>query len=198
MNHQLRRAALALAIAACAHQAQAQTALNTVISMDNGYVAYLSTSDNATGTAFASFNDWTTAHAGSAGLATGVSYYLHVYGYDQGGPAAFAGQFTLSGGGHVFENGQATLLTDSVHWRGNTTGFNGSYGAVSSWGTDGSNGTWGNLGGLPDAAERIWIGDLNSNDVAYFSTRIAAVPEPTTWLMMAAGLAGLALVRRRA
>jgi hypothetical protein len=64
----------------------------------------------------------------------GMSYYLHVFAYDEGGIAGLLGDFSLSGTSHTFANGLLTITTDTTHWTGNTTGFNGIYDAVSGLG----------------------------------------------------------------
>ena len=78
---------------------------------------------------------------------------------------------------------------------GNNSGFASPYGAVGSLGTDGV-GPWGNRPNIADTAAWIWAGDANNNE-AWFTTRINAVPEPTTVAMLGLGLLALGAARRR-
>ena len=118
------------------------TVLHSKINVDNGFVAYIATSDTVTGTSFSSGNDWGASFPGNTKLEAGTDYYLHVYGYDDNAVsydvAAFLGQFSLSGTDHSFSNNLTTLLTDSTHWKANDTGFADPYTAVTTWGTNGA------------------------------------------------------------
>ncbi len=176
------------------------TQLNSSISMDNGYEVYLATSDSDQGISFGSGNDWTTTFQNSAALLTGVDYYLHVRGYDQGGIAGFLGEFSLTGLGHVFSNNSSSLTTNTIDWKTNNTGWGQSYlASVTNLGTNGVS-PWGARPNIASAATWIWAGDANTQDLAYFSTKISAVsavPVPAAVWMFGTGLGLLSLNARR-
>ncbi|HEY5672888.1 MAG TPA: hypothetical protein VIR78_04225 [Malonomonas sp.] len=119
------------------------TTLTSRINMDNGYQVYLSTSDTAAGVQFGAGNSWPTTFVNTTTLTSGMDYFLHVYGYDQGGPAGFLGEFSLSGTDHVFSNNLMTLLTNTVDWSGNGTGWADTKTALTGYGLNGVS-PWGN------------------------------------------------------
>lgn len=177
------------------------TTLTANISMDNGYQIFLATEEAVVGDLFGAHNNWYTTYTDTATLLAGTNYFLHVYGYDQGGIAGFLGQFSLSGTDHRFANDLTTLLTNTVDWSGNNTGWGDVMGSLTALGTNGVS-PWGTRPGIDAAATWIWAGDANANNAAYFSTVIyataaAPVPEPGTFLLVGGGLLGLAFCRRR-
>lgn len=177
------------------------TTLTSRIDVDNGYAAYLSTQHNTAGTLIGSANNWYAIQTFNTALIAGQSYYLHIYAYDQGGIAGFLGDFSLSDGGFQFANGTQSLLTNPSFWQTSLTGFGGP--AATTIPVNGNNGVspWGYRPGISNSATWIWANNANSVDSVYFSTMItptsAPVPEPSTFLLVGAGLAGAVLIRRR-
>jgi hypothetical protein len=197
----VKSALLAIALGSLMfNQAQA-TVLLYKISMDNGFEIFLSTDNSTQGSSFGSGNDWTTTYTGSSfNLLPGQNYYLHVFGYDQGGIAGFLGQFTLSGTDHVFANNTDTLLTNTTDWQASSSGWS-SYSTPTSSGLNGG-GAWGPRPGISSSATWIWSGDANDNDISYFSTVVTATaaPEPSTILLLGIGglgMMGMANAKRR-
>lgn len=190
--------ALVAMLAIAGSSAASATLLTTEINIDNGFSAYISTSDSTAGTLFGSGNNWQISYNNSVTLNSGVDYYLHIYGYDQGGIAGFLGEFNLTGSDHQFANNLTSLLTNTTDWVGNISGFNGAYGTLTDLGANGV-GPWGTQSAIPTSAHWIWSGDATNNNVSYFSTKISAVqtvPEPESIALVGLGLF-LASLRRR-
>lgn len=176
------------------------TQLTSNISMDNGYEIYLATNDADQGDLFGSGNNWGSTFQNITSLATGVDYFLHVRGYDQGGIAGFLGQFSLSGIDHVFSNNSTSLTTNTTDWKGNNTGWGQNYVAsLTSLGLNGAS-PWGTRPNISSAATWIWSGDAYGQDIAYFSTKISslsAVPVPAAVWLFASGLGFISFKARR-
>jgi hypothetical protein len=139
----------------------------------------------------------TTYSFSGAALTPGVANYIHVLGTDDGPPAAFIGDFTLSDANFQFDNGSQFLVTDTTHWRASASGFGSGYVTPVSFGPNGT-GPWGMRPFIDASAQFIWdsspaCGFCNR----YFSTVISPVPEPETYAIMMAGLALLGFVARR-
>lgn len=193
------RQCLAVSLLALTAASASATVLTSHIDMDNGFRAYIATSDNLQGTAFSSGDNWGITYSDTVALAAGTNYFLHVYGYNLDSIAGFLGEFSLSGLDHQFSNGQTTLLTNVSDWKANATGFTDSFTAVTTVGQNGDSPwfTRPNIG----AATWIWSGDAYTNYHSYFSTTIsaaqAAVPEPESYALTLTALGALVLTSRR-
>lgn len=146
------------------------------INVDNSHTTYISTDDSVAGTQVATGSDWTITNSFSGvNLEAGRPYFLHVNGVDAGGPAAFLGDFTLTGGGHSFAGG-GTTVTTGTNWLVSTTGWSG-YVAATGYGTNGV-GPW-NFRPAPADPNAVWIWSANNDadNNVYFS--MAILPTPT-------------------
>ena len=136
-------------------------------------------------------------------LVAGQDYYLLIHARNVfSGPAMFLADFSISGDGFRFANGQQTLSTGTAYWTVNESGFDAPGATPVSLGTNAGLQIWGQRPGISADAEAIWAyyADWSAgyNGPAYFVAHIVAVPEPETWAMFGAGLALLATRRRAA
>jgi len=166
------------------------TVLTGGLNVDNSYIAYISTNDNIAGTALSSATNWVnTQPLGSTSLSASQDYFLHIKASNITGPAAFLGDFTLTGTDHIFANGSNFLTTNITDWQVSSSSW-GSYGAASSYGTNGVS-PWGNRTGVDSNAEWIWLSSVANYQSAYFTTKISAVnavSEPASILLLAGSL----------
>ena len=149
---------------------------------------------------------WSTTESFSGfALTPGQSTYLLVEAINFTGPAMFVGNFEIIGDGFAFANGGSTLLTNTLHWTVSETSFAAATATPVSLGANAPGlQIWGQRPAIDPGAEAIWAyysdWSTGRGGSAYFVTQItAAVPEPATVGMFAAGLAvlGLALGRTR-
>jgi PEP-CTERM motif len=175
--------------------AQAATSLTGFMTVDNLFSAYISTSDSVQGTLIGSGNSWPTTVNFSTLLTPGVTNFLHIVATDQGAPAMFIGDFTLSDASFQFANGTQHLLTNTTDWGFNNTGFTGSYSTPLDEGPNGTS-PWSTLSNISVSARFIWDNPACGSCTTYFSTAITSldapgVPEPSTYALLIAGFAML-------
>ena len=206
MNNSLRSfavkttlaAATALAFAACA----SATTLTTKLAVDNGFTAYLSTSDIVQGAQFSSGHDWPTVVTGAIELGTAATYFLQIDAYDDEGSAGMLGEFSLAGTGYHFADGSTTVLTGSSLLTGNLTGFNGNYSAVTTI-NPANTSQWSGVSGIDAGAQWVWSRWYDFDNVSYFRLEILAdapadVPEPASLGLMGLGLLALSRFGKKA
>lgn len=172
------------------------TTLSAKLNVDNAFELYISSNESVLGTLYLSGNSWPTTYTIDTIPVTGSLAYLQVVATDQGAPAAFLGEFTLSDEEYRFSNGTQHLLTNTADWTVRQGSFGDAGQSPVSRGVNGAS-PWGTRS-VSSSAEWIWSSDLCGSCTRYFSTPIMqAVPEPATYGMMLAGLIGVAVMARR-
>jgi hypothetical protein len=167
--------------------------LNATMTVDNQFVASVSTSPTAPGTTFLTGNSWPTTSVGSFVFPGTGTYYLHVLATDLGRPEMFIGLFTITDPqGSTFANGGTQLVTNTTHWTVSNTSFGVNAVAPLDLGANGTS-PWGNFSAMTSSARFLWAPTYTST--VYFTTVINVVPTPTVTAGLAIGL--LASTRRR-
>ncbi|AHG90517.1 PEP motif putative anchor domain protein [Gemmatirosa kalamazoonensis] len=205
-SNTLRTVAVA-ALSLSAATAGAQS-LSGTLTMDDAFQVYLGTSATTLGVAIpgANGNSWPTdVTFGPQALTPGTNYWLQIVATNSGGPGAFIGQFSLTGGFH-FANTTQSLLTNTTEWSLRSGSFAGSPLGIADEGPNGT-GPWGTFGNISPSAHFIWDGTSNCDVCTiYFAAPIIAqrvtppgttVPEPSTWALVATGVVAFGIVRRR-
>jgi hypothetical protein len=204
---------LALGADAGSFKAQATT-LSAGLTADNGFTAYLSTTDFVLGNPLVTGTDWGTEYYFTTSLVAGSTYYIHIVAANIGGPNngqsgnpdGYIGRFNLSDTGFQFGTNTQTLGTDLLNWKSDDAQGSSWFAPVGvpvlRCGNGGICGTGWPL--YPDMGAAVWIwANPDSTGVAYFSSTItplttAATPLPAALPLFVTGLAGLGwLVRRR-
>jgi hypothetical protein len=187
---------LAVGLLALASVAPAAN-LTTFMTVDNFFEIYLSPADPVLGTLVGSGTSWPTTYNFVTALTPAVTNYIHVVAHGAGGIEAFIGDYTLSDASFQFANGTQHLLTNTVDWGFNYTGFGTPYSTPVSDGTNGV-GPWGTRPNIDASAQ--WL-DFCSGCTAFFSSPISpvqsGVPEPATFGLLGAGAALLYWRRTR-
>ena len=192
-------------VALAAGGAQA-TVLTGSMTVDNGFFAYISTSDSTLGTLIGSSTYWPTATALSKLLPLAPVLYLHIEAIQTGVVAMALGQFTLSDSKYEFANGTQTLLTNTTDWKGVLNDGNSTFaaqpwvtptGGVLSYGLNvNATPNWHHIAGISSAAEDIWAVGGTTGGVACKKCTVdlsaeifaTAIPEPAEWAMIITGL----------
>ncbi len=173
-------------VALVAGSAIAQPILTASIAVDNVFNAYISQDQNTQGTLFLSGFNWQQTYSGSVALETGGTYYIHIEAVDQGPPAMFIGQFSLSNTDASFINGTQGLLTNVADWQCNTTGWASAFGAPTDVGGNAGGATWGTRPDISLDARYLW--NAAGSSTTYFTTSIRVIPAPGAGLAMIGGL----------
>jgi len=171
--------------------------LSGLVTADNQYELFLSTDDSVPGTSiFRGDGDWATAETIGILLPTEEQLYLHavVTNYDPPSWGAFIARLALPDNYIFLETETNVLETSDLLWMVNNTGFGDPMVPAFSLGGYGV-GPWGQNCNpdFPSSADWIWLGQSVPDDVLYFSVPLSVrmIPEPTTCLLLAAGIFGL-------
>jgi hypothetical protein len=135
------------------------------------------------------WNNYTTgSDSAPTAVASGTEANTAVYGQNaRAGPADITSAGGLSPYGTMGQGGNV--------WEWNETAYDGSNNTAGEK-RDVRGGAWGNDSSALDASTRAGI-NPSSLDNSDFGFRVASVPEPSTLSLLAIGLGGLAILRRR-
>jgi len=216
----MKRALICLvAVLFTASVAKAGSILSGTLTVDNGFVAYLSTSPVVAGTPIAAGASWQSAVAiAPTQLTWGTTYYLQIAAVnlpDGTGPnpifdpayaayqwGAILGQFSINNNFFQFSNSTQNLLTNTTDWTYSQSGFGISPLTPASQGNNGVT-PWGAVGGISSSAQWIWDPIINYGPDLWFETEITptpgVTPEPGSLFLLGSGLTALAgfIARRR-
>lgn len=215
----LRAFLLLLAVSTVSLSAAVADSLSGTLTVDNGFYAYLSTSATSQGTLLlAEANNWQApASFSNIALTSGITYYLQIAAFNQGGPGGVLGSFSLSGTSFAFGNGTQTLDTNTTDWTysyatANTATYP-SADVASGWGSSahapggyGTNGVspWYTIAGIDSNAQWIWdatnssYGNSSQPQLLFeASITPVATPEPGSLFLLVSGLLTLAGMGRR-
>jgi hypothetical protein len=186
------------------------TTLTGNMTADNAFFAFISTSPNSLGTQIGSGPNWYDSYAlSSTQLTPGVTNYLNIEAINQGGPGGLSFVLSLSDAGFHFGNGSQSLNTDPSElnfWSGSYNNTNSAYAPTTWLRATGSvvqdtGYGWGNVVGTANWADAS-VNGLNACgnctvDFTVAITPVSGVPEPSTWVMMLLGFAGLGFMACR-
>jgi hypothetical protein len=209
MHHFVRRFAakttFALAATLAFASAASATTLSTKLAVDNGFTAYLSTSNSSIGTQFAAGHDWTTVATNTVELGSAQQYFLQIAAYDDADLAGLLGEFSLTGTGYHFADGSTKVLSGSTLLTGNNDGFTGNYTALTTIDLH-NTAQWNAVSGIDPNARWVWARWYDFDNTSFVSLEIVAdvpvaapsdVPEPASLGLVGLGLLALSRVRAR-
>lgn len=164
----------AAVICLCLAVSARATTLTARLTVDNLYEFYISTEDAVLGSRVGEspFGWWNVATFRTP-LVSGVPQYLHVIARDEGPPAMFIGDFTLSNDNFEFANGTQFLFTNAANWGVSLSGFGGGYSVPEDLGPNGTP-PWGVLD-VSLAARYLWAQSPDFYDLHYFSATIQPI-----------------------